>query len=333
MTAHTDQSSIDLDCHRCGYNLRTLPPDGICPECEASVAESRRVAEVPLRPAWRDSDARWRRRVLAGVWALVLLPLMDALRMFGWASSVPVPSFFGPGDILTLDHTLASDPRVYPPLAFCIGMVLLFARERGRRRARLDWTRRWGVICTYITLLLSITHFLFIAALVLTGIAAIFLSIRSNYQPGVTQLFANVGRAYLRYGPDQTVNSVVVLGAFASAAVLLACVPLFDALRSSGSKRAAAIHLTPLAFFGLTHFAQAAGHLLRARSVTPIDADLLMTFFRPTLLVGYIARPAGGIGSGVTLGQFVVEAAKWCSVFAIALWLSVAQFRSRRRGG
>ena len=68
-------TSADLPCHRCGYDLRAHPPDGQCPECGASVAESRRLAAIPLRPAWRDSDPRWRRRILAGAWVLVLLPL------------------------------------------------------------------------------------------------------------------------------------------------------------------------------------------------------------------------------------------------------------------
>ena len=30
----------DLPCHRCGYNLRTLPAGGVCPECEAPVRAS-----------------------------------------------------------------------------------------------------------------------------------------------------------------------------------------------------------------------------------------------------------------------------------------------------
>ena len=91
MTAYTGQTSSDLPCHLCGYDLRAHPQDGRCPECGAPVAESRRVAAIPRRPAWRDSDPRWRRRMLAGTWVLVLLPLMDALQMFEWASSAPVP--------------------------------------------------------------------------------------------------------------------------------------------------------------------------------------------------------------------------------------------------
>src|SRR6476660_2979179 len=127
MTAQTDQMPVDLPCHGCGYDLRAHPPDGKCPECGASVAEARRLAAIPRRPAWRDSDPRWRRRMLAGTWALVLLPLMDALNAFGWASRVPAPNVFGYGAVRTLDDTFLCDmggyiPGVYPAVVFCIGV-------------------------------------------------------------------------------------------------------------------------------------------------------------------------------------------------------------------
>src|SRR5207248_8435229 len=99
MTDHSDEMSVDLLCDRCGYDLRAHPRDGKCPECGGSVAESRRLAAIPRRPAWRDSDPRWRRRMLAGTWVLVLVPLMAALAMLGWDSSVPVPSVFGYGAV------------------------------------------------------------------------------------------------------------------------------------------------------------------------------------------------------------------------------------------
>src|ERR1700733_5501155 len=94
MPAHTAQMSTEVPCYRCGYDVRAHPEDGKCPECEASVAESRRLAMIPLRPAWRDSDPRWRWRMLAGVWILVLLPLMDVLYVSGWAYRVAVPNVF-----------------------------------------------------------------------------------------------------------------------------------------------------------------------------------------------------------------------------------------------
>src|SRR5215831_6110852 len=94
MTAQNPDISTELPCHSCGYDLRAHAQDGSCPECGASVAESRRLAAIPRRPAWRDSDPRWRRRLLAGTWTLVLLPLMDALQAFEWTSRLPVPAIF-----------------------------------------------------------------------------------------------------------------------------------------------------------------------------------------------------------------------------------------------
>src|SRR5690242_8807397 len=128
MTSHVEDNPADLPCHVCGYDLRAHPPEGRCPECDASVAEARRVAAIPIRPAWRDSDPRWRRRVLAGVWMLALLPLVDLLKVTGWAERVTIRSVFNTrGTVNSLDDTLLFDPWVYQPLIFCVGMVLLFA--------------------------------------------------------------------------------------------------------------------------------------------------------------------------------------------------------------
>ena len=48
--------------------------------------------------------------MLAGTWVLVLLPLMDALNAFGWASHVPVPNVLGYGAVRTLDETFVCNP-------------------------------------------------------------------------------------------------------------------------------------------------------------------------------------------------------------------------------
>ena len=315
--------SVGVPCHVCGYDVRAQPRDGKCPECGASVAESRRVAAVPLRPAWRDSDPRWRRRVLAGVWVLVFLPLMEVLNAFGWAARVPVPAVFDFRDPdRTLDKTLLSFRGVYEPLAFCVGAALLFSKERGRRRDRLDWTRRWGVLCCYVTLLLSATQVLFVAALVLIGIAAVFQSMPLRYQPEVTPLFVELGTTYMRYGPHPMSAAGVVLVASSSLAILLACFPLFDALRSSGRKRIAAALLVPLALFALMHLAQAAWYVLGvSRSPAFFHYGV---YFWPEAVISRIAdRPA--LTAPGSVGAFLVELAKWWTVLTIAIWLSVAQ--------
>ena len=99
------------------------------------------------------------------------------------ASSMRLPNCYGPDADFTLDQTFLCEMRVYPLLCFCIGVGLMFSRERGRQRCRLDWTRRWGVICSYVTLLLAAAPILFISTLVLLGLAALFISMPLKYQP------------------------------------------------------------------------------------------------------------------------------------------------------
>jgi hypothetical protein len=274
--------------------------------------------------------------MLAGMWILVLLPLMDALFAFRWARHVPVPPLFDvEGTLGTLNETFVSSPGVYQPLIFCIGVVLLFAKERGRRRGPLDWTRRWGILCSYVVLLLSAVQILFITALVATGIAALFLSMPLKYQPGITQNFVEVSTTYLRYGPYPRGISYVVLVAFSSITILLACCPLYDALRSSGPKRLAAILLAPLALFSLMHLAQAGRYCVGIPGATAADVYRYAVYFCPDVLVKEIpGLPASLKLSGSDFGAFLVEAAKWCIVLAIAVWLSIAQLAAgfRRLG-
>jgi hypothetical protein len=337
MTADSAEISAELLCHSCGYDLRAHPKDGKCPECGASVAEAHRVGAVPLRPAWRDSDPRWRRHMLAGAWILLLLPLVDLLRAFGWTSSLTVPTVIDYRGPLLLEETLLFWPGVYRPLVFCIGVVLLFSKERGRRRGKLDWTRRWGVLCSYVVLLLSAVPVLFIASLVLVGISAMFIAIPFKYQPGVIPLFVNLGTTYLYYGPQPKANIDIVLVAFSSIGILLACIALFDALRSSGPRLLAQILLAPLAAFSLIYLAQVGEYFLRFPNVTSAAIAPYGEYFRPEFFVGQIGDlPSLHYASGSTLGAFATEAAKWLIVLAIAVWLTLARlaawWRRRKRG-
>jgi hypothetical protein len=270
--------------------------------------------------------------MVAGMWVLVLLPLVDLLTVFGWAGSVRVPGvpFYG-GGARVLNDTLLCWPGVYQPLVFCIGMVLLFSKERGRHRNRLDWTRRWGVICSYVVLLLTAAPVLFICSLVLVGISALFLSMPLKYQPVVTPLFVQVSTTYLRYGPYPKGIANAVLVAFSSITILLACVAIFDALRSSGAKRPAALLLAPLALFALMYLGQDAGYCLSSGMSSP-EIIHYGVYFRPEILASGIADlPTGPNVSGAQFPAFFGEAAKWCVVMAVAVWLSIAQLARLRR--
>ena len=320
-----DLTSTALHCDACGYDLRAHPTDGKCPECGASVAESQRLAAIPRRPAWRDSDPRWRRRMLAGAWVLALVPLMALLDASGWASRLAVPTPFEFKNIpMTIRTTFAFEFQMYDYLTFCIGVVLLFSKERNRRPARLDWTRRWGVTTTYGVFLLGIPRFAFITALVMTGIGALFMSMRLRYQPALTSLFVNLGTAYIYHGPYPGPLVTGSLPAFSSVAILLACVPLFNALRSSGPKLPAALLLAPLFIASLVQlndivlFTLGLATLSTARTYYPF-------YFNPQLLLTGFSGPSF---------RFLLEAAKWSACLAIAIWLSIAQIMAwRRRGG
>ena len=327
MTLLTPELSPAVPCHRCGYDVRAQRPDAACPECGASVAESHRLALIPVRPAWRASDPRWRRRVLAGLWTLALLPLMDVLRATGWAAVVPVPAVFHRyGMIRTLDDTLVGSGWVYTPAVFCVGVVLLFARERGRQPARLDWTRRWGVICAYVTFLIAASGTLFITALVCVGIGALFLSMPSRYQPPAAHWFVDAGVAYLRYGPQPMQAAAVVQDAASAAAVLLACVPVFNAVRSAGPKWLAATLVAPLALFSVAQLAQIAGYYAHVPGATlnPLSSDGV--YFCPSLL----AKDVGGVlVAGLPFGSVstaaFAELAKWGIVAGTAVGLTIAR--------
>jgi hypothetical protein len=128
-----------------------------------------------------------------------------------------------------------------------------------------------------------------------------------------------------------------VLIFFSSITILLACVALFDALRSSAPRWVAVTVLAPLGLFSAIHMEQAGRYWLGLPGVTEADVYLLGVYFRPVLLVNPDGLAAGWrlIGwslSGSMRGAFVVEAVKWCAVLAIAIWLTMAQLAVWRRG-
>jgi hypothetical protein len=148
-----------------------------------------------------------------------------------------------------------------------------------------------------------------------------------------------VSSAYMRYGAYPTNNSAAACVAFSSIAILLACIPLFEALRSSGPKRLAAILLAPLALFSLMHLAQVGRYCVGYWGVAfwpvpPSDLFRYGGYFWPELPVRRVAGLPDPFGvSGATLAAVLVETAKWFIVLAIAVWLSVAQLAAWWRGG
>jgi hypothetical protein len=262
--------------------------------------------------------------MLAGVWILVFLPLMDTLRTSGWVSSVPVPHVFDFCDQAnTLDERLMSYHGFFPALMFCMGMVLLFSNEQGRRRGRLDWTSRWGVICCYVVLLLYFTQLLFIAALVLAGIGNLFMAIALKYQPDSINLLVRISSAYLRYGPSPNMRASGVQIIFSAVTVLLGCFPLFNALRSCGSKLFATVLLAPLIVFSLIQMVQGARYFAGNLNFFSANVFFCSVYFWPEVVFRNFADQSDFLQPPMV--ATVAEATKWCIVLGIAVWLSIAQ--------
>ncbi len=262
--------------------------------------------------------------MLAGAWVLALVPLVDLLVWSGLAAYVPVVSFDFQTAFATLDESFIT--WIYAYLAFCIGVVLFFSKERGRRGNRLDWTRRWGVFASYCVLVLGVPVIFMSPALVLIGIAALCHSLPLENQPAITALISEIGAGYIYYGPHWTDTGDVALAVFSACAILLACVPLYDALRSSGSRVLALVLLMPLALIAVWQIGSAVLVYLHP----PIaDTPPPPFFFQPQALLGHLTNYEAFINGQVSPIQSILwEAAKWLPFLGIAIWLSLAQVRA-----
>jgi hypothetical protein len=331
MRADPDESVADLTCHRCRYDLRAHPADGRCPECETPVAESRRMATLPRRPAWRDSDPRWRRRVVAGAWLLVGMLLMDVLWHCGLLYRIPLPEFFDfPGGV-NGDWQIWN-PYVYKPALVSMGTVLLFSKERRRRRSRLDWTRPCGILGSYLIFFLNALQYLYIWALVIRGSTTVFMTIPLEDRPRLTDLLARISSARLGYGLPYSGAAMATVIICCSATMALACLPLFDALRSSYSRRFARALTVALALTCLLPLAQVGR---RCFGLTTADwADSPEAWFGTCFDSSWLSIfPAGGDIRGMPASwRYLIPVGVLRSLIltTIAILLAIAQFTSRR---
>jgi hypothetical protein len=152
------------------------------------------------------------------------------------------------------------------------------------------------------------------------GIAALFITMRLDDQPSQTTMFIKISTGYIYYGAHQSRLQEASLVVFSGILVLLACVPLYDALRASISKVLAAILLAPLAFASLLQMFYATAYLSSAANVSSPKAGHYVFYFDlDTLLRGFVF-PGGSFSF-----DFLIESAKWCAIVLIVLWLSIAQ--------
>lgn len=103
--------------------------------------------------------------------------------------------------------------------------------------------------------------------------------------------------------------------------MLLACAPLFDALRSVGRRGGSVVLILPLAMGALRQLAYGA---LDALNLLPPSWDTLPLHFC-FFDVETLASGVASLGASIRR-EFVYEAAKWLACLAIAIRLSVAQF-------
>lgn len=117
----------DAPCRRCGYNLRTLPVAGVCPECAWPVAESVRSEKL------RFADVRWLRQVRWGV-RLLLVSVAGPLALniaFFVVFNVAAALFNPPIDIHLVDKwtVFTGFVIVLVRLAFVVGVFLVAVEE------------------------------------------------------------------------------------------------------------------------------------------------------------------------------------------------------------
>jgi hypothetical protein len=316
-----------LPCATCGYDLRVTPRGGICPECATPVEKAIELAKIPIRPAWRDSDPRWRRRMVAGAWVMVFIPLIAVLHHFGFDDDIRVPFTAYVGDLPLRDSFVT---MVYAELVFCIGLPLLFAKERGRRPHWLDRTKRWGAFVTFLVLVLTFANLALVTSLVIVGIGALLISLPFANQPAVTPLFTEFGPILVLYGPNSSDEAYVVFSALSALGILLACVPVSQALRRSGARVLAWVMVVPLTLTALLHLAVCVLWVVDFANAQGYDPPGF--FFQPGYLTSRLSELSSGVeGRYRLLLNVVQEYLKWLPFLGIALWLTIAQVRAWRK--
>ncbi len=136
--------AADVDCFQCGYNLRTLPATGVCPECASAVAGSLRGPELH----W--ASPKWLRGVVSGINYLLLTYLLLFLAV----------AFLMLADGDTMGGMLGGLAGFGALMLAVFGVALLTAPDRLAPSDRqLDGWRqaaRWGSAAACILLLATI---------------------------------------------------------------------------------------------------------------------------------------------------------------------------------
>jgi hypothetical protein len=139
----TGRVGVDTACVRCGYNLRTLLADGVCPECGETVAASIQEFFLHFAPAaWLRDLARGLRLVLVGLGCSIVLPIIvgviapltityNPTRIPAWSSD----SVLFSGAVHGLAHVVGG-------VLLIVGLVWLTRREPRQQQQPEGYTAR-----------------------------------------------------------------------------------------------------------------------------------------------------------------------------------------------
>ena len=154
----------DLPCRTCGYNLRTLATDGVCPECATPIAVSTRSELL------READPNWVRLIKLGcgwfcagvvfkflAWAMhaawcrmLFAPIGSALMLAGaWLFTIPDPGGLGENPNRGSLRTWA---RVMALANFPISLTTAFAVPM---LSRFPWYRELQLVVASICAICS----------------------------------------------------------------------------------------------------------------------------------------------------------------------------------
>jgi hypothetical protein len=192
------------------------------------------LPQLPRRPAWAQSDPRWRWRILLGLWVVLCVPLVDLLKHTGAMAYIPAINLFGHRSGLDSmdDMLLGNMLEAESFIVFAIGLALLFSHEAGRQLYFFEWTRRMGIFGSCIHLVGALGCAALLPFLAGAGVVKTLLSMPLDLQPGMFEgliFILTTFPWYLAYDSKW----VLIHAATSYALVCLAAIWLFHAIRSA----------------------------------------------------------------------------------------------------
>ncbi len=158
----------DLECMQCGYNLRTLPVDGLCPECAAPVRFSREGYYL------RNAPVEWLRKLKGGLSLIIVSILVGTLVGIGFVAYYAVQAIQAGPTVAAVPP--ARETALVALFFVPIGIMLMIgvakltaAQPMGDEIApRRDGTRVWArrALLTYLLM--------YVAGIALGGLAVAF---------------------------------------------------------------------------------------------------------------------------------------------------------------